>query len=101
MTKAKHTPGPWFVGDSLVGGQLPVGPHERMQVATVPLYAPVAGVNGTSGEIEANARLVAAAPALLEALRTAADLMPIDGTTKRAAWHAAARAALRDAEDEA
>lgn len=45
----------------------------------------------------ANAALIAAAPELLDALKAAYDLMPIDGTTLRAQWHDLARAALRQA----
>lgn len=66
---SKHTPGPWQVGGSLAGGCLPVNQAaagDRLQVARV---------NGKAGEMEANARLTAAAPELLEALRKAVEVL--------------------------
>lgn len=52
-----HTPGPWTAGEQLTGGSIPVYQTKAgygMQVARV---------NGKAGEQEANARLIAAAPA--------------------------------------
>lgn len=65
----KHTPGPWIfdgaVGDDyLVSAQ--VCPEESASY-----IAPVGTVDGDWAASEANARLIAAAPELLEALKAA------------------------------
>jgi len=69
-----HTPGPWFCGDDGRIWRRPV--HDLYQYGgTVAGDAPLATVNSghSSWEhkfpVEANARLIAAAPELLEALR--------------------------------
>lgn len=55
--EAKHTPGPWRVG----------GPTEFINQVTI---EPAIGcVYGAGEELKANARLIAAAPGLLEAAR--------------------------------
>lgn len=61
MSKPKFTPGPWRTDCRLIGGQIRITqvPNANMTVAQV---------NGRQGEQEANARLIAAAPELLEAL---------------------------------
>lgn len=61
MTNRSHTPGPWFVW----GGQIKPengGWQQKRFIAEIPLH--------TSVEQSANARLIAAAPDLLEALET-------------------------------
>lgn len=62
MSNTKHTPGPWSIfrdGDNLI-------------IETIPLnrFSAIAEITGGRGleEDEANARLIAAAPELLEAL---------------------------------
>jgi len=70
MTANKHTPGPWVILPEEVnrnyirvrGTQLGM----RYKVANVP--TPVQGLEREAGETRANARLIAAAPALLKAL---------------------------------
>ena len=66
---AKHTPGPWVVGygktRELVGAYLAVGLDCSPDWKPVALISPEASVS--PGD-EANARLIAAAPELLEAL---------------------------------
>ena len=57
-----HTPGPWATDLKLYGGQYNVGPVTQPNMT-------VARVNGRDGEQEANARLIAEAPAMLEALK--------------------------------
>jgi len=73
-TKAKHTPGPWR--------------HIRQRAAddSHDVTAPGWGVVATCGRqscddgvIAANARLIAAAPAMLEALRDIAGRGPVPG----------------------
>lgn len=59
MASASHTPGPWALDRSRIYG-------ENMLVASVAYF------RDTSLE-EANARLIAAAPDMLEALRLLAD----------------------------
>ena len=64
MSTPKHTPGPWEV----------TGPHSREVITANPgTYKPcmtIAKVGGYwDGEAQANAHLIAAAPAMYEALR--------------------------------
>ena len=80
MSETRHTPGPWHLPreDSLHWrGQVPVtapcdisGPFAGARVATV--NGPV-GAPGVATEQHANARLIASAPAMYEALRFYAD----------------------------
>lgn len=66
MNDPKFTPGPWRTDCRLIGGQIRITqvPNANMTVAQV---------NGRQGEQEANARLIAAAPEMLEALGELAD----------------------------
>ena len=62
---AKHTPGPWTYSDTgcLVGGP------DRLRIADT--YCPERAVRRPDfNECQANARLIAAAPEMLEALQT-------------------------------
>lgn len=89
IEKPKHTPGPWTVvdgsqgyidpeigGDGMLsieggtGGSEDWGENERLTLAVV-----LADVEPIASEAEANARLIAAAPDLLKALR---GLLPGD-----------------------
>lgn len=70
---AKYTPGPWEV----------TGPHSREVITTNPgTYKPcmtIAKVGGYwDGEAQANAALIAAAPAMYEALRVAKAIIDKD-----------------------
>jgi hypothetical protein len=95
--QAKHTPGPWLVGDvpcSLVDGPPPD-------------WA-VVGLNDEDGFAEtiaychpSNAPIVAAAPELLALLTEASTLMPLDGTKKRAEWVVRAATLLAELRGEA
>ena len=69
----KHTPGPWRVVSGL---DWPNGPEERTTVVVALLGEPchVAVLNSMSDNPEADARLIAAAPDLLAALKVAVDL---------------------------
>jgi len=67
---SKHTPGPWFTereGSSTVYVEAQIGGGWLQEVAACGPNA-----NG-SGEQDANARLIAAAPELLAALQSIAD----------------------------
>lgn len=103
--QAQHTPGPWVTADSF--GPLKDG--TSVQAAKggehAPLIASCTGSFGREGA-QANARLIAAAPELLEALSLCVvaiqdeDPEPLPGTV----WHKPlerARAALAKARGEA
>ena len=57
---SKHTPGPWIAGDDESSDFFLVGPHDGDGI----VYQPVVKLHN-----ESNARLIAAAPELLEALK--------------------------------
>lgn len=65
----KHTPGPWVVDD--LGDEHFLRTNHRWGIGaeSSPAYR-VAKVEGMGGESEATARLIAAAPELLEACKT-------------------------------
>ncbi len=74
---SKHTPGPWRLDETFVDGQWGnpshwvceiVGPDNSRIVADIPEYRTY---EEDAAELEANARLIAAAPELLEALEYA------------------------------
>lgn len=108
MSTAKHTPGPWF-RDTRSGLNCDVRAKSGRNVA---LCWGLASNNATNyradyrAECDANARLIAAAPELLEALldayeesaQSCADIgIPDEGI----GWHAKARAAIAKATGEA
>ena len=74
-----HTPGPWTIDDT--------GPHE-FEEGHVELniwgpdgayFGAIAAIcNDYSGDMDSNARLIAAAPELLEALRTVCEYFEAD-----------------------
>ena len=69
----KHTPGPWKIGKELSAsrGQWLIS----LDVGNRGQGMPVAETRGGTGDEVANARLLAAAPDLLEACRTFAELI--------------------------
>lgn len=67
MSKPKHTPGPWFVSH-------PTGERRRFVIAGGLRIATVAHNRGATSP-KANARLMAAAPELLEALMGGGELV--------------------------
>lgn len=70
MSNAKPTPAPWLVVPTGIRMQGYVQPLGIVQVATANLVAGVFGdVQGGIDVAEANARLIAAAPELLDALQ--------------------------------
>lgn len=62
---AEHTPGPWFVASRSAGAHVNA---DKSEVAWLRSYMGV-----QDEQIEANARLIAAAPDLLAALKLAKD----------------------------
>ncbi len=64
-----HTPGPWYPAYAIgVGGTTPISDERNNQIASVDVLAWDDRYSST-----ANARLIAAAPDLLEALREIAE----------------------------
>lgn len=84
----QHTPGPWFYDDSLKG-RLVIN-SERASVAVVPYL---------DREAIANARLIAAAPDILTALKNLLDQVQAIGVNGFAQQLAAAGAAIDRAEN--
>lgn len=90
MTELKHTPGPWGWSHR----EIPSGNYSTQvydanekEIATIAWY-PVRQNNITTTSREANARLIAAAPELLEALRELISIVHIHqtATENRFAW---------------
>ena len=71
----KHTPGPWFAEDLIEGTD-----QEFIGVSSdnVNNIADVWAIDTTQEQCQANARLIAAAPELLEALRSAHHMLTRD-----------------------
>lgn len=68
-----HTPGPWHIGQGNGEGSVfSDSGRMRLEEGGTTLY-PVCKVFDFAGELEANARLIAAAPDLLEALKACHD----------------------------
>ena len=71
--RAEHTPGPWFVN----------GPWHIQADTKTAIPVIVAQItplrSGDNEEREANARLIAAAPELLEALEEALEVLRVNG----------------------
>jgi len=61
MTDVKHTPGPWYINQKYC-----IGPRPRADDQSDGMFRPLADVYGVNRD--ANARLIAAAPDLLDAL---------------------------------
>ena len=89
MTTAQHTPGPWtYEGDHThrqfnirMLGHLIGTRDEAKHICTVNNLPSHVLANRDAGAAEANARLIAAAPDMLEALRAIATYMRGDLTT--------------------
>jgi hypothetical protein len=91
----KHTPGPWYVRGAPAAYQ-----HEKPRDITSghSLIATACMLNNFRGETLANARLIAAAPDMLEALRTIVEYGPQSGMKADAPMLIAARASIAKAE---
>lgn len=70
MSEAKFTPGPWRIGTA--------GPNKCPTIGANGLMVAMVAY-GENHPTEANARLIAAAPAMLEALKTADALLYAHG----------------------
>lgn len=70
MTNVSHTPGPWILNGTLVHKQ-----HDEKR-DRFSIWVQDHNNVCDKGEIEANARLVSAAPDLLEACKAALDMIP-------------------------
>jgi hypothetical protein len=73
-TKPQHTPGPWSYGGHGYAGREVVGPNGLTAICVMSKADSTAGHR----DINANARLIAAAPELLEALRDLARVAIIN-----------------------
>ena len=97
---SKHTPGPWCVKPyNWQRGNVSVFAPKfgRAPYGACVAYTPCSdGVGGEAGAL-ANARLIAAAPDLLEALRAA--VADWDEEVSRGRWLDAARAAIKAVEE--
>ena len=95
----KHTPGPWRIGATPPNGEQTIGTRQGLMVA-------VATTGIALNETLANARLIAAAPDLLEALKLvvqddeewAASDMACDLDESKLPWLAPARAVIAQAQ---
>jgi hypothetical protein len=75
----KHTPGPWAIDQDLSGAPVILPTLENGRFAICAMYGPQKGHN---------ARLIAAAPELLEALKNAIEIIEgtgLDASIQRAA----------------
>jgi hypothetical protein len=83
----KHTPGPWKVAGDDINGQAIVR-GEHVEIATCWHHC----LGSLEIQMRANARLIAAAPELLEACQTLATLLDTDD------WIATGRLAVKQAQ---
>lgn len=63
MAETKHTPGPWRVSHDGIWARSPW--NAEVRIATILRHSPLNGIDS-----DANARLMAAAPEMLEVLKT-------------------------------
>ena len=77
MSEVKHTPGPWGVNQSADEGAWDIGTGEWQGDSYGGLQ--IATAWGFYGRAEADARLIAAAPELLQALEAMVALLDADG----------------------
>ncbi len=101
MSAPKHTPGPWVVCEQEDDfGAFTVFPESMLVDEVIAAkdwdrFVVRAGLDHP--EFEANARLIASAPDLLEALRNLADLYDTDEGCRSLPEYIAARAAIAKA----
>jgi hypothetical protein len=83
-----HTPGPWKIGTPPPNGEQTIGNSQGLMVAVA--------TTGFNVPTLANARLIAAAPELLEALESMVEMVEMNGFGKAYAMDIA-RAAIEKA----
>lgn len=86
----QHTPGPWSVAVDLDGRECVVSEPDRVFLVRHDVWA-----EGMRQEMEANARLIAAAPELLEALEWLGDHCPDPGDKGFGEWFEEFKAVAR------
>lgn len=103
-----HTPGPWMPIDRRVSNRVVLMPNDCVEIVANDAYGPAVAYlykeNFAHGADEANARLIAAAPALLDAadfLLTWIDGQKRIGKISHSIDFPAARAAIAQAKGEA
>jgi hypothetical protein len=96
MSAPKHTPGPWLIqqGDEWADGIVTLHGHNE---DGTPMYWTVASYNRRRDEAEANARLIAAAPEMLETLKAMAEGCSVPADDVQRAIRDRARAAIAKA----
>jgi hypothetical protein len=93
MSAARHTPGPWFV-DPECNGNISAEHNHQLAIVT----ARYVGERPDYAEAKANARLIAAAPELLDALRDAVKQCDCGINHVRGCWTEHAREVIAKAE---
>lgn len=95
---SKHTPGPWATGYSCESGstdgeyEVDIASHGGQKDVDGGPFYPARAFGMGQEQADANARLIAAAPALAEALREVYQRLP--ASPEWAEWNERARAAL-------
>lgn len=87
--KAKHTPGPWTLTADGAGWYIECSPERGHSVAYIRAEIGEEDPDTSDDEKEANARLIAAAPELLEALQAVSRSFPTDRDMRDAGWERA------------
>lgn len=112
MTKQKHTSGPWQVHSdhnrTLVIGNIDGPDDGQYHFAKIAECDTESEMVLSDAECQANARLIAAAPDLLEALKLAINTVECASidvkegvhTGEELPWYSAARKAIRKVEDD-
>ena len=98
--ETKHTPGPWTVTADGAGWYIECAPERGHSVAYIMAEIGEEDPDTSDDEKEANARLIAAAPDLLEALQWLVDILPdpdLDNDELQRTWTRRARAAIAKA----
>lgn len=112
MSNMKHAPGPWALNESVYGDNfmaVSAPNHGELATVVIRMSEPSWGERQKTEELEANARLIAAAPELLGALEMAVKhyeewasaRQPHDLDEASLPWLAPARAAIAKARGEA
>ena len=100
MADVKHTPGPWAVDSDGSGWYIEATPERGHSLAFIASPEFQEEPDTSASEAEANARLIAAAPDLLEALQWLVDILPdpdLDNDELQRTWTRRARAAIAKA----